>query len=119
MGSANLNSRRTFLLSTVAVLGGVGASLLSRFAGAEEGKTIVTKPGKVRIQRFTDLGKSIGIEEMDKVVKTEAEWKKQLNNELAFYVTRQEGTERAFTGPNFDNHAPGLYRCICCDNALY
>jgi peptide-methionine (R)-S-oxide reductase len=56
-------------------------------------------------------------------VKTEGEWKTQLASapmgELAFVVTRQEGTEQAFTGPNFDNHSPGLYRCICCDNALY
>ena len=77
----------------------------------------------VRIQRYTDLGKSIGIEEVDKVVKTEEEWRKQLavapQGDLAFVVTRQEGTEAPFTGPNWDNHSAGLYRCICCDNALY
>ena len=75
-------------------------------------------PGKVTIQRFTDLGKSIGKEEVDKVVKSEEEWKKLLSA-AAFQVARQEGTEAAFTGPYFDNHAPGLYRCICCDNALF
>ncbi len=114
------SSRRSFLLSGAAVVAGAAAfGVFSRFAGAAEGETIVGKPGKVTIQRFTDLGKSIGIVTVDKVVKTEAEWKAQLKDDLTFRVTRQEGTEAAFTGPNWDNHSPGLYRCICCDNALY
>ena len=112
------SSRRTFLLSSAALIGVGGAGLLSRIAGAGEGETIVVEPGKVTIQRFTDLGKSIGKEAVTKVVKTEAEWKKALPS-LAFRVTRQEGTEAAFTGPYWDNHSPGLYRCICCDNALF
>ena len=112
------SSRRTFLLSSAAIAGVAGAGFLSRFAGAAEGETIVVTPGKVTVQRFTDLGKSIGKEEVAKVVKSEEEWKKLLSP-AAFQVTRQEGTEAAFTGPYFDNHAPGLYRCICCDNALF
>ena len=52
------------------------------------------------------------------MVKTEEEWKKLLSA-AAFKVARQEGTEAAFTGPYFDNHSPGLYRCVCCDNALF
>ena len=110
-------SRRKFLLTST-LFGVAGAGLLSRIAGAAEGETIVVKPGSVTIQRFTDLGKSIGKEEVQKVIKSEAEWKKLLSP-LAFEVTRQEGTEQAFTGPYWDNHAAGLYRCICCDNALY
>jgi len=110
-------SRRKFLLSTT-LFGVAGAGLLSRLAAASEGETIVVKPGKVTIQRFTDLGKSIGKEEADKVINSEADWRKLLSP-LAFEVTRQEGTETAFTGPYWDNHAAGLYRCICCDNALY
>ncbi len=117
-------SRRAFLLSTAA-LGGVAAiGFFSRFAAAAVGETIVVTPGKVTIQRFTDLGKSIGVVTVDKVVKTEAEWKKLLASapqpDLTFQVTRQEGTEYPKTGPNWDNHSTtGLYRCICCDNALF
>jgi peptide-methionine (R)-S-oxide reductase len=52
------------------------------------------------------------------VVKSEAEWRQQIS-ELAFHVTRQEGTERAGTGPWLGNHQAGVYRCVCCDTALY
>jgi len=53
-----------------------------------------------------------------KVVKTDAEWRKQLSPD-EFEVTRQKGTERAFTGRYAETHDKGLYRCICCDNALF
>ena len=117
-------SRRAFLLSGAAVVG--AAAFLSRrprVLAAGEPATIAGALGRVSIERFTDDGKSLGVVEMEKVVKSEEEWRKVLagapDPQLAFVVTRQEGTERAFTGPNWDNHSPGLYRCICCDNALY
>lgn len=72
----------------------------------------------VTIERFSAAGKSEGVVRLPMVVKTEAEWKLQLSPE-SFYVTRKEGTERAFTGKYADNHADGLYRCICCDTALF
>ncbi len=52
------------------------------------------------------------------VKKTDAEWKKQLSKE-AYTVTRQEGTEIAFTGTYWDNHQKGTYKCICCDLPLF
>jgi peptide-methionine (R)-S-oxide reductase len=114
-------SRRSFLLTSAAFVAGAG--VLARYSGVFAAETIVGKPGKVKIQQFTDLGKSIGVVEVDKVVKTEAEWKTLLASapqpDLTFEVTRQEGTEYPFTGPNWDTHSAGLYRCICCDNALY
>ncbi len=54
---------------------------------------------------------------MEKVVKSEAEWKSQLSD-LAYKVTRKHGTERAFTHDDFPK-APGMYRCICCDAPLF
>jgi peptide-methionine (R)-S-oxide reductase len=54
----------------------------------------------------------------DRVVKTDEEWKKILTKEQ-FYVTRKKGTERAFTGPYWDNHAKGTYVCVCCDLPLF
>jgi peptide-methionine (R)-S-oxide reductase len=72
----------------------------------------------VTIIRFSDSGQNLGPAQVGKVHKTDAEWKKQLTP-LQFEVTRQQGTERAFTGQYYDLHEKGLYRCICCDNALF
>ena len=55
-------TRRSFLYATTAVVAGAaGAGVFTKIADAMEGETIVGKPGKVTIQRFTDLGKSIGM----------------------------------------------------------
>jgi peptide-methionine (R)-S-oxide reductase len=72
----------------------------------------------VRIVDFDAAGKKTGVEEVEKVVKPESEWRKQLSAEQ-FEVTRKAGTERAFTGKYADNHADGLYHCICCNTTLF
>ena len=54
----------------------------------------------------------------EKVKKTDAEWKKELSSEQ-FQVTRQHGTERAFTGQYWNNHDAGAYRCVCCGAELF
>ncbi|WP_421852568.1 peptide-methionine (R)-S-oxide reductase MsrB [Oricola sp.] len=53
-----------------------------------------------------------------KVQKSEAEWRQQLTPEQ-FHVTRKHGTERAFTGPNWDTKDHGLYSCVCCGKPLF
>jgi len=72
----------------------------------------------VKIVTFSDTGQREGVMEVERVEKTDAEWKKQLTP-LEYDVTRQAGTERAFTGKYWDNHEHGLYRCICCGTALF
>lgn len=52
------------------------------------------------------------------VAKTDAEWREQLSDEQ-FYVTRQAGTERAFSGPYWDSKSQGTYHCVCCNEALF
>ena len=55
---------------------------------------------------------------MDKVTKTDQEWKQQLSDEQ-FYVARKKGTEPAFTGKYWDTHDDGVYRCACCGTELF
>jgi peptide-methionine (R)-S-oxide reductase len=55
---------------------------------------------------------------MDKVAKSETEWKQQLTPEQ-YHVTREKGTERAFTGKYWDMHEDGTYHCVCCGTELF
>ena len=54
----------------------------------------------------------------NKVMKSEAEWRKQLTAE-EYRITREKGTERAFTGKYYDNKKEGAYNCVCCSHPLF
>ncbi len=54
----------------------------------------------------------------EKIVKSDAEWKKQLSP-LEYDVTRKKGTERSFSGKYWDNHEKGVYKCVCCGTDLF
>jgi peptide-methionine (R)-S-oxide reductase len=73
---------------------------------------------KVKIVEFTDAGVRKGVVTVDKIVKTDAEWRKQLTPEQ-YRVTRQQGTERTCSPGYWNNHEAGLYRCVCCGTPLF
>jgi len=89
------------------------AGMLGLGAAAAE-----NKPGTVSIAQFSPSGKKKGVQPVEKIKKTDAEWKAQLTPEQ-YYVTRQQGTERAFTGKLNGNKADGLYSCVCCNTVLF
>ena len=72
----------------------------------------------VTIVEFSDAGVRGNKVTVPKVVKSDEEWKKQLPP-LAYRVARQAGTEYPFTGAYWDLHDKGIFRCVCCDNALF
>jgi len=116
--ATKLEKRRTFLtLAASAVAGGVLWSLRTPVVlGAAH--TARGTPGEVTIVQFSDDGKRLQKVRVAKVVKSEEDWKRMLSP-LAFDITRHADTERAFTGQYWNLHEKGLYRCVCCDNALF
>jgi len=76
------------------------------------------QPHEVTIVQFSDTGKKLQKVRVMQVVKTEDEWRKQLSP-AAFEITRHADTEMAFSGQYWNLHDKGIFRCICCDNALF
>ncbi|HTC47090.1 MAG TPA: peptide-methionine (R)-S-oxide reductase MsrB [Candidatus Aquilonibacter sp.] len=107
--------RRLFLTGVVAAAG--GAVLLWRRPHVIEASA-KTEPAEVTIVQFSDDGKRLSKVKIARVVKTEEEWRKQLSGN-AFDITRHADTEFAYSGKYWNLHDKGIYRCICCDNALF
>ena len=102
-------NRRGFLQIALATAGG-GSWLGAGLARAAD--------AMVKIEQFAIDGHSLGVHDVATINKTDAQWRAQLS-ELAFDVTRKEGTERPFSGAYWNNHAAGIYKCICCDTDLF
>jgi peptide-methionine (R)-S-oxide reductase len=110
-------SRRWFL--AVGATAGAGWAL-RRYAGSGsvEAMEKPSAPHDVMLVEFSDAGKSTGKVTVQTIVKSDAEWKVQLPKE-SFEVTRHADTERPYSGKYWDLHDKGLFRCICCDTALF
>ena len=106
----NQMARRGFLATLT------GAMAVSKLAAGSYSPHATEKT--VRIAQFDAAGNRTGVELVAKIVKPDAEWRKQLSAQQ-FDVTRKEGTEPPGTGIYADNHADGLYHCICCDTVLF
>jgi methionine-R-sulfoxide reductase len=74
--------------------------------------------GKVSVKVFNKAGELVGPVEMLKVVKSDAEWQKQLTPEQ-YKIARAKGTEMAFCGNLLDNKQHGVYACVCCGLPLF
>ncbi len=106
-------SRRTFFAIAA---GACGAALWhvhtpSLVAANTNGSTVT-------IVEFGPNGKQTGKASVPKIVKSDAEWKHQLSAD-SYEITRRAGTERAYSGSTWNLHDRGLFRCICCNTALY
>jgi peptide-methionine (R)-S-oxide reductase len=110
-------SRRRFLGASVAAAAGVWV-WSTRGSRTVEAKGSASLPKEVKIVMFSDTGQRLQTETVPTVVKTEAEWRQQLTPD-SFGVTRQADTERPYSGQYWNDHDKGLYRCICCDTALF
>jgi peptide-methionine (R)-S-oxide reductase len=110
------NGRRAFLATAAAAIAGLALwqwrkpRLLTAAAA--------TEPKDVTIIVFSDSGERLKQVRIPKVIKTPTEWRQQLSPN-AYDITRNADTEMAFSGKYWNLHETGLYRCICCDNALF
>ncbi len=109
-------SRRAFFCMPFAVAG-LGAVSSHRDGplrdAAEQGGG-----AEVEIVLFDDRGRRLSKSRVRKLVQTEGEWRKQLTS-AQFAVTRKQGTEFSYSGAYWNTHAAGLYRCVCCGNAVF
>jgi len=110
--------RRAFLGTSAALVAGLAVwswrkNSLLRVAAATS-----AEPKEVTVVLFSDAGQRLNKVEIARVIKTEDEWRKQLSDN-AFDITRRADTEIAYSGKYWNLHDKGLYRCICCDNALF
>ncbi|HEY1254922.1 MAG TPA: peptide-methionine (R)-S-oxide reductase MsrB [Terracidiphilus sp.] len=103
----------------LAAAGGAAYLALRREAiFAPEAVSAAGPPGSVTIVEFDAYGHKTGKVTVPRVIKTDAEWRRQLSP-ISYEVTRRAGTERAFTGATWNLHQHGIFRCICCDTALF
>jgi peptide-methionine (R)-S-oxide reductase len=110
--------RRMFLATSFATIAGLSLWQWRKPTLLAAAHTKPGEPKEVTVVLFSDAGQRLKKERIPKVVKTEDEWRKHLSGN-AFDITRQADTEMAFSGKYWNLHEKGIYRCICCDNALF
>lgn len=107
-------TRRRLMGCAVASFGVIGAIAFLRNPKAAASPDSAEVP----IEGFSRTGQSQGVTELPKIIRSDAQWRQQLSAR-AFDVTRRAGTEQAFTGALWNQHADGLYYCVCCGTALF
>ena len=110
--------RRAFLATAAAALGGLALWRWRKPTVLEAVAAAAGEPREVTVVLFSDTGERLKQVRIAKVIKTAAEWRKQLPAGV-FDITRNADTEIAFSGKYWNEHGKGIYRCICCDNALF
>jgi peptide-methionine (R)-S-oxide reductase len=119
-GGSSVFSRRSFV---VAILGLPITLALGLANSTEGGAASDASPASgagttVTVIEFTDAGIKKGPITIPRVIKSDSEWMKQLSPEQ-FEVTRKKGTEPPFENQYDEWKEVGIYRCICCRNALF
>ncbi len=110
-----VSRRRGFIATAVAALAALAWGATRKPAAAAAN---ATSNGPVTIVPFSDAGARLAPVTVPKVVKSDAEWQKQLAA-IEFKVARREGTEVPYTGSTWNLHDRGIYRCVCCATPVY
>ena len=73
---------------------------------------------EVSVVDFSDSGTRIGLERVRKVVRSDSDWWARMTPQQ-YYVTRRHSTDTPYTGTYYRMHEEGIFRCVCCENALF
>jgi peptide-methionine (R)-S-oxide reductase len=120
-GSGRTIARRAFFVAAggaLAVLAWLQFGKSAPIAGAAPAPEPAEPAKDVTIVEFTDAGERKDTVTVPMVRKTDAEWKAQLSPG-SYEVARRDGTEVPFTGALLNVHDKGVFRCVCCDTALF
>jgi peptide-methionine (R)-S-oxide reductase len=111
-------TRRVFLSTAITAACGVGLLSIRRPHQALADDVPSHASGPVLVVLFSDDGKRLRKATVAKVVKSASDWQKQLSPNV-YDIARLADTEIAYSGELWNQHERGLYRCICCDTALF
>ncbi len=111
-------TRRAFLLSGGVVAAAIAAWSLRSAPPLLSSATPSGPIPAVEIVEFSPAGVPMGKVRVQKIVKSDADWRRQLSGNV-FDITRRADTEMAYTGAYWNLHQRGIFRCICCDTALF
>lgn len=108
--------RRAFAISAVAFAG------LGAFCYPRERKLSDAMQGgdgpEVQLTLFSKSGKCEGVLGVRKLIRADGDWRRVLTAQ-EYAITRRKGTEFAFANRYWNNHELGMYRCVCCGNAVF
>jgi peptide-methionine (R)-S-oxide reductase len=111
--------RRAFILSAATAISGAAFLALRKTTFLDpQPVSAADAPANVTIVEFGVNGKKTGKVVLPHIAKPDAEWRQQLSP-VSYEVTRHADTERPFTGDTWDEHGRGIFRCVCCETALF
>jgi peptide-methionine (R)-S-oxide reductase len=111
-------TRRVFVGGGAAAAAGLAFFAMRKAPVVEASGAGNAPPKMVTVVNFGDDGKKLGKETIPQVVKSDAEWRAQLGPN-SFDIARRADTEMAYTGATWNEHGKGIFRCICCNLALF
>jgi peptide-methionine (R)-S-oxide reductase len=111
-------TRRVFLFGAVAAISGAVASRyeLARRLGVKAAPD--NRPATVSIVEFSSAGARLGLAQVPRMIKSDDEWRALLGRSV-YEIARKGDTEFAFGGEYWDLEEKGLFRCVCCQTALF
>ena len=111
-------TRRVFLTLSVSALMGLAILRFRRHSAMVAQMAAAGPPPIVTIVEFSKDGERVRTVQVPKIVKTDDEWRAQLNRSV-YEITRKADTEIAFSGEYWNLDDKGLFRCVCCSTALF